>query len=76
VKLASGRALAPVGVFASDLYKPSVTYQGSAQDDSKPAMLTSGADSTLAPIDPEVMQIDDDLAIGPDPPAGLENPVP
>jgi hypothetical protein len=29
-KLASGRAPAPAGVFANDLYKPSVTYQGSA----------------------------------------------
>jgi hypothetical protein len=26
-KLASGRALAPADVFASDLYKPLVTYQ-------------------------------------------------
>jgi hypothetical protein len=30
VKLASGQAPAPIGVFASDLHKPSVTYQGSA----------------------------------------------
>jgi hypothetical protein len=29
-KLASGRAPAPTSVFASDLYKPSVIYQGSA----------------------------------------------
>jgi hypothetical protein len=28
-KLASGWAPAPIGVFASDLYKPSITYQGS-----------------------------------------------
>jgi hypothetical protein len=30
-------------------------------------MLTSGADPTPAPTDPEVMQIEDDPAIGPDP---------
>jgi hypothetical protein len=30
VKLTFGRALAPTDVFASDLYEPSVTYQGSA----------------------------------------------
>jgi hypothetical protein len=27
-KLASGQALAPAGIFASDLYKPSVTTKG------------------------------------------------
>jgi hypothetical protein len=67
MKLASGRAPAPVGIFSSDLYKPSVTYQGSAQDGIEPPTLTSEADSTLAPTDPEVMQIKDDLATGPDP---------
>jgi hypothetical protein len=65
-KLASGRAPTPTGVFASDLYKPSVTYQGSAQDDSELPTLTLGADPTLAPTDPEVMQIEDDPATGPD----------
>jgi hypothetical protein len=30
VKLASGRVPVPTGVYVSDLYKPSVTYQGSA----------------------------------------------
>jgi hypothetical protein len=30
-------------------------------------MLTTGADSTPATTDPEVMQIEDDPAIGPDP---------
>jgi hypothetical protein len=59
-KLASGRAPAPTDVFSSDLYKPLVTYQGSAQDDSELPTLTSGADLTLAPTDLEVMQIEDD----------------
>jgi hypothetical protein len=67
MKLASDRASAPARVFASDLYKPSITYQGSVQDGSEPPTLTSGADLTLAPIGPKVMQIDDGLAIGPDP---------
>jgi hypothetical protein len=66
VKLTSGRAPVPVDIFASNQYKPSVTYQGSAQDDSEPPMPASGADPTLAPIDLEVMQIEDDLATGPD----------
>jgi hypothetical protein len=64
VKMASGRAPAPTSVFASDLYKPSTTYQGSAQDGNEPPTLTSGADPTLAPTEPDVMQIEDDLAIG------------
>jgi hypothetical protein len=67
VKLASGRAPAPTGVFTSDLHKPSVTYPGSAQDSSGPPMPTLGADSTPAPTDPEVMQIEDYLATGLEP---------
>jgi hypothetical protein len=67
VKLASGHALAPTGIFANDLYKPSVSYPGSTQDSSKPPTPTLGAGSTLAPMDPKVMQIEDDPAIGPDP---------
>jgi hypothetical protein len=67
MKLASGWAPAPVGIFACDLYKPSITYQGSAQDGIEPPTLTSEADSTPAPTDPEVMQIEDDPAIWPDP---------
>jgi hypothetical protein len=60
-KLASGQALVPAGVFASDLYKPSITYQGSAQDGSELPKPALGASLTLAPADPEVMQIEDDL---------------
>jgi ribonuclease HI len=64
-KLASDRAPVPTGVFASNLYKPSVTYQESAQDDSEPP--ASGADPTPAPADPKVMQIEEDPYTGPDP---------
>jgi hypothetical protein len=67
VKLAFSQAPVPTGVFASDLYKPSITYQGLAQDDSEPRTPALGANSTLAQTDLEVMQIEDDLAIGPDP---------
>jgi hypothetical protein len=65
--MASGRAPAPIGVFASYLYKPSVTSQELVQDDSEPPTLTKGADSAPIPTDPEVMEIKDDPAIGPDP---------
>jgi hypothetical protein len=57
-KLASCRAPAPASVFTSDMYMPSITYQGSAQDSSEPPTLTSGANPTLAPTD---------LAIRPNP---------
>jgi hypothetical protein len=67
VKLASGQALGSTGIFTSDLYKPLVTYPGSMQDRSKLPTPTLGAGSTPAPTDPEVMQIEDDPAIGPDP---------
>jgi hypothetical protein len=66
-KLATGRALAPVGVFASDLHKPSVTYQGSAQGANKPPKPGSGAIPTPPPTDPEVMDIKEDPYAGPDP---------
>jgi hypothetical protein len=72
-KLASGWAPAPAGVFASDLYKPSVTYLGLAQDDNEPPMPALGSDSTIAPTNPEVMQIEDDPATGPEP---LSDPIP
>jgi hypothetical protein len=43
MKLASGGAPVFTGVFASNLYEPSVTYQGSVQDGSKPPEPASGA---------------------------------
>jgi hypothetical protein len=46
-KLASGQALAPASIFASNLYKPSITYLGSAQDSSEPPKPAS--ERTLVP---------------------------
>jgi hypothetical protein len=66
-KLASGRALGSTSIFANDLYKPLDTYLGSMQDGSKLPTPALGAGSTPAPLDPEVMQIEDDPATGPDP---------
>jgi hypothetical protein len=66
-KLASSRAPVPTSVIASDLYKPSVTYQWLAQDDSELPTLASVADLTLVPTDPDIMQIKDELDTGPDP---------
>jgi hypothetical protein len=66
-KLASGRALVPTSVIASDLYKPLVTYQWSAQDGSELPTLASRADLTLVPTDPNIMQIEDEPDTGPNP---------
>jgi hypothetical protein len=46
-KLVSGRAPVPTDIFVSDSYKPSVTYQGSTQDGSKPPI--SGASRPWPP---------------------------
>jgi hypothetical protein len=66
-KLVSGQELVPTGVFTRDLHKPSVTYQGSAQDSDKPPEPVFEAGPTLAPTDPEVMEIDEDPNARPDP---------
>jgi ribonuclease HI len=66
-KLASSRAPAPAGIFASDLCNPSVTHQGSAQDDNESLEPASRVVPTLAPADPEVMDIEENPDTGPDP---------
>jgi hypothetical protein len=67
MKLASNRALVPSSVFTSDLHKPSITCQDSAQDGDEPPTPTSGAGPTAVPTQPEVMEIVEDPAVGPDP---------
>jgi hypothetical protein len=66
-KLVSGWAPVPAGVFTSDLYKPSIPYQGSAHDGGKPLGPSSRANPTPIPTDPKAMQIKEDPDIGPDP---------
>jgi hypothetical protein len=53
------------GIFTSDLYKPLIPYQESAQDGSE--LPASRAGLTLAPTNPKVMQIKEDPDIGLDP---------
>ena len=56
-----------MGVFASDQHKPSVRYEGSERANdglSDPAL---GADRPMTPSDPKVMELEEDLAIEPDP---------
>ena len=56
-----------MGVFAIDQHKPLVRYEGLEQADDGPPTLGSGANQLAAPSDPEVMELDDDLATELDP---------
>ncbi|XP_066354377.1 uncharacterized protein [Miscanthus floridulus] len=66
-KAASGREPVPTGVFADDQHKSSVRYEGSEQADDGPSNLAPRADPPTAPSDPEVMELEEDPAIEPDP---------
>ena len=66
-KTASGREPVPTGVFASDQYKPSVHYEEAKQAGDGPPNLGLGANQPLAPSDPKVMVLDEDLVIEPNP---------
>ena len=56
-----------IGIFASDQHKPSVCYEGSARADDGPSNPAPRADLPTAPFDPEVMELEEDPAIEPDP---------
>ena len=66
-KMASSREAVPTGIFASDQYKPSVRYEEPKQADDEPPALGLGANQPSVPSDPEVMELDEDPAIEPDP---------
>ena len=66
-KTASGREPVPTGIFASDQYKPSVHYEEPKQAGYGMPALGSGANQPSAPSDPEVMELDKDPVIEPDP---------
>ena len=57
----------PKGVFASDQHKPSVPYEEPKQAGDGPPTLGSGANQPSTPSDHEVMELDKDPAIDPDP---------
>ena len=66
-KMASGRDPMPMGIFARDQYKPSVCYEEPEQTGDRPPTPGSGADQPLAPPNLEVIELDKDPAIKPDP---------
>ena len=57
----------PTGVFVSDQHKPSVHYEGLEWADDGPSNLAPGADQPMAPPGPDVMELEEDPAIEPDP---------
>ena len=66
-KVVSHRELVPTGVFVSDQHKPSVCYEGSKWADDGPSDLASGDNQPTAPFGPEVMELEEDPMIEPDP---------
>ena len=66
-KAASGRELVPRGVFASNQHKPSVRYEELEEASDGLLALGSRANQPFAPSDPEVMELDEDPTIEPDP---------
>ena len=66
-KATSSQELVPTGVFASDQHKPSVCYEGSKWADNGPSDPASGANQPTTPSGPEVMELEEDPAIEPDP---------
>ena len=56
-----------MGVFASDQHKPLVCYEGLEWADNGLSDPASGANQPKAPSNPEVMELEEDPAIEPDP---------
>jgi hypothetical protein len=64
-KIVSGQTTVPLGIFASDLYKPSVHYGKPGQEDDQPPEPTLGLDplegsNSPSTPKPEVMDIDEE----------------
>ena len=55
------------GVFASDQQKPSVRYEGLEQANDGPSDPASGANQSMAPSGPKVMELEEDPATEPNP---------
>ena len=64
-KATSAREPVPTGVFASDQHKPSERYEGSERADDGPPDPVLGADPPTAPLNPKVMELEEDPAAEP-----------
>ncbi|XP_066361277.1 uncharacterized protein [Miscanthus floridulus] len=74
MKAASSRELVLMGIFASDQHKPSVRYEGPEQAKDGLSDPAPRADPSTAPSDPKVMELEEDLAVEPDPPDDWRTP--
>ncbi|XP_066354494.1 uncharacterized protein [Miscanthus floridulus] len=68
MKAASSQESVPTGVFANDQHKPSVRYEGSDRAEDGPSKLAPRADPPSVPFNPEVMELEEDPDVEPDPP--------
>ena len=66
-KAASDREPVPMGVFVSDQRKPSVRYEGLERGSDGPSNPSPGADQPSATSGSEVMELEEDPMIEPDP---------
>ena len=66
-KTAFGRQPVPTGVFVNDQYKPLVRYEELEWTGDWPPALGSATNQSVAPSDPEVMELNEDPAREPDP---------
>ncbi|XP_066392516.1 uncharacterized protein [Miscanthus floridulus] len=66
-KAASGREPVPIGIFARDHHKPLVRYE-------KPKQASGGLNHPSAPSNPEVIELNEDPSIEPDPLADWRMP--
>ncbi|XP_066318770.1 uncharacterized protein [Miscanthus floridulus] len=66
-KAASSREMVPTGIFTSDQHKPLVCYEGSKQGGDGLSNLGPRTEQPSAPFGPEVMELEEDPTIEPDP---------
>ncbi|XP_066361428.1 uncharacterized protein [Miscanthus floridulus] len=66
-KAVSGQEPMPMGVFIDDQHKPLVHYEGSERADNGPSDPTLRADPSTASSDPEVMELEEDPVVEPNP---------
>ncbi|XP_066374805.1 uncharacterized protein [Miscanthus floridulus] len=72
--MTSSQELVLMGVFASDQHKPSVRYEGLEQASDSPPILGSEANQPSAPSDLDVMELEEDPMIAPNPLFNLRMP--
>ena len=66
-KMVSSREPMPTGVFANDQHEPSVRYEESEQGGDGPSNPGPGADQPLATSGSEVIELEEDTTIEPNP---------